>query len=355
MRIQLNIDDIILNDPDNYLKQSDKYLGPLFKCMSTLPFWNQLKYFGVWGRKLKKIKPIDSLIKDSESWKNRSYILASDNTPRPLASIVIHPYSGSIQLQISIREPSDGLSKEHILDDFISFTQLVFQTFQDLTMIGPTIGITVQGIDYPRPKPPQLDHVWESGQVVNFISTKFHNQSEDGRAEQVRILKKTKLPAIVKKTELGDLLIYKWVDNLTDTNEISQALSTHDLWFSKTLKLPINYSYNELGDEHEMSEILEDHKYLTFYNSFTGFGYKGVVLNPDGSMPKDVLKKIQSWTEKQLTPDGSVLKELILIAPDRESALIIAEIFENIGGNKVVYVDDNDRWWNPNPPGIWLD
>lgn len=355
MRIQLNIDDIILNDPDNYLKQSDKYLGPIFRCMSTLPYWTELKYYGIWGAKLKKIKSFDSLIKDSELWKNKSYILASENTSMPMASIVIDLYSDSIKLQLSIGEPFKYLSKEHIIDDFISFTQLVFQTFQEKAIIGPTIGIKVSGIEYPRPKPPHLDHTWERGQVVNFISTKFHNQSEEGRAEQVRILEKSILPANVKKIEFKDLLIYKWIDNVIDTNEIINALSSHDLWFSETLELPIDSSYNELGDEHEMSEILEDHKYLTFYNSFTGFGYKGVVLNPDGSMEDDVLKKIQSWTEKRITPDGTVLKELILITPDRESALITSKIFENIGGNKVVYVDNDDEWWNPNPPGLWLE
>lgn len=355
MRVELEIEFIELKVPEDYLSKPDEYLRPLIKLMMNLPFWNILQYHGRWGSKnLKPFKEAEELIKASASWKNYDYILASDKTTTPVCGIVITPFSDSIALQIIVGEPVNIQYNDRLLDDLVEFTTKVHQTFKDKAIFGPRLGITIHGIEYPRPRPPYNDPIWGPHRIVDFASKAFYQSSDDGELEQFNTLVNAEMPVGVEKFELHDLLVIKWADDLSDEKVITEKLSLHDSWFSKTLNLRLQGGFNTLGDQMESYEVLEKHQYLTFYDTFTKFGYKAIVINPDGSVDEELFEEMQDWIVKSATPDGSFIKELNIITSDRESALSITDKALSIGVSRVLYVDIDDNWWNPSPPGLWI-
>jgi hypothetical protein len=78
------------------------------------------------------------------------------------------------------------------------------------------------------------------------------------------------------------------------------------------------------------------------------------VINPDGSVDEKLFDDMKEWIETEKTPNGDFVKELNLIAPNRKSALSITEKAISIDVKRVLYIDNDDNWWNPNPKGLWL-
>lgn len=355
MRIQLDIEHIHFKKPTNYLLEPKRYLGPFYGCLSHLPFWEELLYFGKWGSKrLKKMK-VNEVIENSKTWKTNPYILASENEVMPQCGVIINTYENIIGLKITVGNEACNSYQETLIDDLISCVYNLHTRFKNEMLFGPRMSIMVHGVEYARPRPPHNDRIWESSKLVDFGSKEFHNNHDDGDAEQFKTLESAQVPMGVSKDLMNDLLTIKWIDDLSDDVLIAERLSLHDQWFSENLKLRRKPGFNELGDELEAYENLVNHPELTFYDDFTKIGYKAVVVNPDKTVDNALFEQIRTWILNSATAQGTFLQELNLITPDRESAMFLADKAESIGVKRVLYVGQDDNWWNPNPPGLWIE
>jgi hypothetical protein len=73
--------------------------------------------------------------------------------------------------------------------------------------------------------------------------------------------------------------------------------------------------------------------------------------------PADVAPwaELETWTRERKLPDGTPLEQLRLIAPTRDVALALRGRATAVGATAVLYADSSGRWWNPNPPGPWIE
>ena len=74
-----------------------------------------------------------------------------------------------------------------------------------------------------------------------------------------------------------------------------------------------------------------------------------------GQLDAKALDEIRIWLQEGALPDGTPLKELSLILPNRQAALDVRDVALAAGVSKVLYVDDSDGWWDPFPEGDWIE
>lgn len=357
MVIELNVLYIKLNSPEDYFSEPENYLGKILGISEKLSIWKNLNFYGRWGaKKLKKFENVPEIVENSTSWKHSNYIISSDNVVNPECAIVLTVKKASIGIRLFVTDAFKEVHEQGFLDELISYCQEIYLQFRKIARLGPGFNITISDLAYPRPRPPYIHTTWAPGSVVTFASVDFHQHNKLGDIEQLEAVVDASNHGPMDRTLVfDDLVILKWVDDLVDQDKILKGMMACDLFFKTTLELPIEGGYNKFGDVVEPYESLQKKQHLTFYDSFTKNGYKSAVVNPDGSVDEALFEELSIWIENLTTPDGVSISSLSLILPDRKSALQIADRAFDIGISKVLYVSEDGQWYNPLPPGLWLN
>ena len=329
------------------------YLQKVFHAAETVGFWNEFKYYGADDdRELKKIESLNTLLAETVSWTVNSYILtSSEEKTGYLLELGLRNRMLNLLLKVEVQVPSK--QGEVILDKFVEFACQLHESFKEKALLGPTFHVTLAKNVYPRPRPPRKDPQWSIGSLVDFISKPYHIHS--GGSDTLKKLLTADLPDGVGRKSCGDLIVFRWVENLLNDEHIAARRSLQEQWFSQVLGWSIQSGYNELGDRLETLWTSQHHPPLTFYIDMYKYGYKAIVQNPDGSIDEELFDEMASWVKEGALPDGTPLRQLNLILPNRESALSVRPRAKAIRIKKVFYTDNEGNLWNPCPPGLWLE
>jgi hypothetical protein len=193
------------------------------------------------------------------------------------------------------------------------------------------------------------------GSPLFFVSQEFQRSHRQGNPEDIERLLQAPMPASATRELRGDLVIFRWLQDLSDPKRVREAVVAQQQWLVDVLNPPIHDSYNERGDHQYLVTAQSPSEYLTFQDMFTNEGFKAMVVHPDGSVDEDTLDELAEWSKAGTLPDGTPLSTVSVLLPNRESALRIHPLAQARGITRVLYLDDQNRMWDPFPPGIWVD
>lgn len=331
------------------------YFHRLFRILDEVGLWEELNYYGIEGaKKIESIQSLEALLEKTKTWKENPYLLRSQKEDQGVFVGITLRKRG---INFYVRLNGDALDKrrEYILEVFVDLGCRLHEEFKQEALFGPDFEVSILNSDYPRPRPPYAHPLWPVGNVVDFVSIPFREKHPGDIPDSLQKLLNSQVPEGVIRLDLGDLIVFRWIDNLLDEAHVAASRTMQEQWFSRVLNYPIQPSFNTFGDYLETPWELTTHPPLTFYDSQFKDGYKALVLNPDGQLDPATLLEITGWLDKKILPDGAVLDNLNVIFPDRKSAVTFEEKAKEIGIQKVLYTNSDGSLWNINPPGLWLD
>jgi hypothetical protein len=142
---------------------------------------------------------------------------------------------------------------------------------------------------------------------------------------------------------------------VVDLDALHRVRARQERWLTENVGLDRDDRYNTAGDLLEDADDVEAHPLLTYYHPRNEFGYKAVVPSASGTLEDEEWARLAQWAKRRKLPDGSKLRELHLIVPTRALALKIDKRAKENGISAVLYVDRKGQWWDPSPPGPWLE
>ena len=163
------------------------------------------------------------------------------------------------------------------------------------------------------------------------------------------------LPDGTARQDDGDLTIIRWANDLDDEAELARRLSTQDQWLTGLLQPPIAPQFDDRGDRRTRVLPPPPDTVLRYYESDTGTGYVELQTGPAGAATTAHLEDAIPWLAAGTLPDGRPLHALYVITPDREAALRTAAHAQSGGVAGVYYVGSDGAWWDPFPPGPWIE
>ncbi|AOY79963.2 hypothetical protein BJP36_08540 [Moorena producens JHB] len=292
------------------------------------------------------------IIQDEQS--ETTYLL-SNNLDDPESNITYITLSpDKVTIVISIKYKIPDCRPPSLIEQSIAFVTECHAELKDKYWFGPLLGLEIYDIPYPNFRPPRDMYPWGTANGVDFISEEYNLESPQGKMDEAIQLITAPFPEGALRFKQNDLNILQWIDDFSSPEEISRKLSERSKWYAENIDLPIQSGYNELGDKLEISYGWEKHSILTFYEPLGQVGYRMTLPYEDNSLSEETVNEITSWIEDGSLPDATPIRTLNLIVPDRQSALAILDRAKAMGVNKVLYPDDNRRFWNPSPPGQWL-
>lgn len=187
-------------------------------------------------------------------------------------------------------------------------------------LVEATVRPTGDPFEYPRKRPPR-EASWPLDSVVDIVP------ASGGSSEVAKKLAKAKLPAGVARTARGGLLELRWCEDPGDLEAMSAAMAKHDAWLGDLLDAEVADGWNEQGD-------------------------RTVSIDPDADdvAAVDGSKAISDAQWKKLKSKGV----RALLVKKRDQALSLREAAKKQGIQLVLYKDGGE-YWDPDPPGIWIE
>lgn len=352
--VMLRLDSLRFEPPRAWWKEGDP-LGRIFACARAADLWLDFDHVVKGSGRPKHFDSEQELAASIVAGAPARYTIQPGKSEEPDCHLTLDIKSLWLRLRFHVGGALLDSLRDTLLDRFISLSTRIHDDFHDTALLGPGLAVEIHEPDFPRIRPPREPGFWVYGDAVDFICRKFHEESPKGKPEDARRMLAAPMPAGTKRIEVGDLVIFRWVDTLRDGDHVAARRALQEQWLVNVLNPPISSGYNEAGDRLEVPLSAESKPPLTFYDSTFQAGYKATALAPDGSADEELFDELAQWISSRQLPDGTPLTQLNLILPNRDSALRVRERASAIGVNNVYYADNEGRWWNPFPPGLWRE
>lgn len=279
-----------------------------------------------------------------------------------LAMVRIEPSEASLTLKVWCGGDVLQRQRATLLDQL---SQLVREVREQLTgLAGLAYGYAypvhdrMAGFVYPRPRPPRRHQSIQIYSVVEYLDLAFHRSGHaDAALDGIEALLGEPLPEFATRREAGDLVELRWVADPGDEAELQRGATAHELWLATHLPTRIDAGFNAMGDAPE--RVVGDEAPqppLTLYSPTSELGYKAVVVMPGpggGKIEQGAWAAASSALAAGQLPDGQPLRAVKLIVPLRAQALATSARAKAAGFAAVLYPDDDGRYWDPDPPGLW--
>jgi hypothetical protein len=359
--IGISLDFVTINHPEWWSYKDGIMVKQFLNLVSKSEFIEIAKYYGIDGssRKKKINKSIYDFFESSKKWKPiQSYALAMyKDEPSDSFSFRIDP--GYCQFKIAINESIGENFYETFLDKTLKFVYDLYDLWKDEIVFFRGSSICCPGITYLRQFPPREISNWGKHDIVEIIDKRFYYKHLERRpdlkefykVEDMEKLISAPLPYGVERFEHGDLVILRWVRDLTDESKIAHQLMLHEKWLCDNIDFPIESGYNEFGDK-KIGPIQGEYNRppLTIYRPTSGIGYKTLLVNPDGTIDNEVVEELKKIISTKQLPDGTEVKKVRTISPDRKTAVELRDRLQDVGIEKFLYVDNEKSLWDPFAP-----
>lgn len=355
--IILRIESIVWKQPLDRWWESPGIWGILRGCIEQAGWWEDFRYESSHGTE--KFSPIVSLDQAFEGLPGKG--AGSRTFSRSQGRTALSHF-------LSIRSTDTGFSltlgrelglagdwRKTWIDQIISGVTALHSALKPQAWFDSPLNLSVEGFEYPRPRPPRTDPQFGAGVLVDFVSLPFYQECNRKRLSDVSELLSAPLPEGAQRSEQDDLLVIRWIQDLTDEDCIAQRLSLREQWLNPLIHPPVAPFYNQHGDREIILFGGEKLPPLTFYDRDQHTGYKALYVAPDGTPDEEEFTRITSYLAEHRLPDGTPLEKLFLIVPSRLSALSINARARKLGVSAVYYPDDTGTWYDPFPPGLWLE
>lgn len=350
MEVILRIDSIVDRSSSGTLPKPED-LDTLFSLLAKIALVDTYHYIIEEGREeylqFSSFTQLTELSQEAQSEKTYLILSDKDNPESDTAHISLSP--AKISVVCSSRYESDRDLPPLLITQSISAITECYSELRQKYRFGPLMGLEYYDIPYQKIHPPRDMYPWGESKAVDFISEEYYASYLQVGNTKIQALIEAPLPEGVCRFRQGDLIILQWINDSDTIEKISEQLARRDKWYAESLSLPIQSDYNELGDRQELTHGWEKHPILTFYEPVGQIGYRMTLPYEDNSLNEDTVEEIASWIKNESLPDSTPIRKLNLIVPDRHSALSILDEAKSIGVKKVIYPDDNGRFWDPDP------
>ena len=237
-----------------------------------------------------------------------------------------------------------------LLDSVVSIATAQVAAMRPLG--GLSLGFSqATGFRFPRVRPPTTHRRYEVSALIDFFDLTFHRSDNPGaRRDEVEALAAAKLPASAHRSERDGLVIVRWIPSLEDDRAVAIASGRHEQWLAGAIKVERSSLFNEQGDRVvDLSERVKRAPF-TMYDADEDIGYKAIIVDAKGMPDEEV------WNEMVavLAKPGK-LKGIRLVVPQRQLAIGLSQRAKTAGFDAVLYPGSDDRLWNPQPGGWWID
>jgi len=320
--------------------------------------WLDFRAFGLEGARLKRVLEPDDVVKSSVTWKPAGYVLHADALGKRGSRLLLTVRQPSLRLTLIVEGDAVETRRHTLIDQKVAFTTGLHEDLAERAWLGPSLGVFVPDLEYRRVRPPPYNPPWSFGSLVDFVDPEFHVHHPRGDPEGMQKLLAAELPPGVSRDQRGGrggLIVFRWVDDLRDPGRVADRLSVAEQWKVRVLAPAFDSDYNAHGDRREIAGALQPHASLTFYDAPNQYGYKLLVATDEGWVDEAVLGEASAWARARRLPDGTPLAGVALVTPTRSGALRIRDRAMAAGIDKVLYAADDGAWWDPAPPGLWVD
>jgi hypothetical protein len=304
-----------------------------------------VRFFGA-GDRLKRIDGIGQLAAEFRKHKVERYSFADvSNLQRGEPQTVWAVGLRRTLLTVTAECEADQGQIETLTTDLLRVNDLLLSSVEGADPEGSWSAIRLPDAVFSIPSPSRdLGRVPHDA-VVDVIHARASYREEEREVVR-RLIADDSLPAAVRARH-GDLLVVRWGDPRRET--VETILERRLAWISENGGMPLDSSFNELGDEEFALWNAVATSELTFYSAASEEGAKGVVFDsPDDEDLVETLEHLHGMLASGKTAEGLPLRRITLITPSREDAVALHPSASGYG-MPVVYVGADNRFWNPFP------
>lgn len=350
MYIILRLSDVrfINKSEQNWLYQTDN-MTRLITSFEEAGMWEWFRYYGkLRSQRLKVLPSIEQLVEKSKSWKQYTHIFSDNKTYNEDFYLSLRIKKEYFYLTVVLNKSYVDTYQDRVLDCFTNFVCALHTKFQDIALIGPSISIDIFDVPFKQVYPPRVIHYFGNSSIINYVSKKFFQQYQNFEYEKFERLLTLPMPEGCYREERGDLVIFRWAENLNDNEYLQERLAIREQWLVEAIDPPIDSLYNSLGDRRVfLPDTAIRNEFVTEYDPKSEAGYKLFLVNHDWTIDEELFAQMASWLKAGKLPDGKPLKKLHILPSDRESALFIYERAKAIGIEGVYYLSNGALMWNP--------
>lgn len=203
-------------------------------------FWKTMAYAGIYG--LKPFGSTEDFIKKSQGWSQGNYT-AQQSLENEDFVIEFGLYP-DFDMTIGITSEQIKKTGIDVIQAMIDLTCDAHDLFSEYGRLGPIIFIREHEISFPQIKPLRLIKSWSPNSIVDMINPGFFgmlaDRNEGIRPEKLELLATAPMPEGCTREFRSGLIIQRWVDDISDIEEIRTGKMKRNRWLYEVLDPPID-------------------------------------------------------------------------------------------------------------------
>jgi len=330
-------------DPDAAWWKDPRPMRELLAALEKAGLRSRLKLAGKDGAALAAKKDLAAW---STTWEaGDSYVLSADKKSSPARTqLYLTPKPGTLKLWLTLGPADADPRRQTLLDTFADLSRALHERMG----CGLFHFVVDLETDYARAWGPRMAGNWWVGVVMMIVDPKTDADAYDRKAakREVDSVLRARLPRGATREKLDDLIVFRFVPDLTDDAAIDRARAVQDQWICSVVGSEVSPFWNEQGDEMVLLLSAKPHPPATLYDTSTRHAYKAMFEAKDAEVVK-----AERWVMAGQLPDGTPIDGVSIVLTSRKSAIAAAKRVR-AKGMRVLYTDSSGTFWDPFPPGI---
>lgn len=334
------------------------YFETIFDIVAEMPLYTDAKVAGR-DEKWKPFKTIAEAKKLVLIGRDEWTTLRDVAETHTELKILFQPFIDDFNLKIRCSGSVLEKHRDTLIDQYVVATQRLHAAFSGIA--GLAMGCILPGrsrsnrFEYPRPRPPWRTKSPLIYAVADFIDLRFHaSKHEDARPFEAEAMTSAEPPPPARRFEKGKLVVIQWA-RAAALEELQRAAGAREQWVPTRVPAEREVGFNDLGDRWQTPGTSARPKPpLTSYWAKYRTGYQVVDVAEDGRViDADAWNAAKRIFEQRKLDDESPVERMVVVAPSRKTAFVIAEEAKR-AGFVAAYRDDDGRFWSIDPEGMWL-
>ncbi|MGC6513740.1 MAG: hypothetical protein ACON4N_04520 [Myxococcota bacterium] len=267
----------------------------------------------------------------------------------PAVSLAFSLREGFSDASVTVHEDWMARHADALIQPLLDAAVMV-ATASSVVGLRPWARVGVPRLRYPRPFPPPMGP-WPMNAVGLLVHTDPAPGQDARYREDVERLSTYALPAGVVREQRGAWLSLRWANTLSD---LTHAASDAHAWMGATVSRGmLEGGYTHLGDRL-YTDLLPTHPSrgpFECYHEAKEIGYFAL-----SAVDIARLDALEQWISAGVTPDGTPIRAIRVIANHRHEALALREPAHERGIRAVFYrsaLHPESHLRLPFPPGPW--
>ena len=202
--------------------------------------WQTMRCAGIYG--LKDFSSTEEFLAKSTAWKQGNY--TAQQSPEDTDFIIEFGLYPEFDMTISIVSEQVQKLGMDLISAVINLACDVHDEFSEYGQLGPIMYIREHEVAFPQIKPMRLMRSWSSNSIADIINPEFFpmlaDRNEGITQEKLRRLITAPMPEGCTREIRSGLIIQRWVDDISDIEEIRTGKMKRNKWLYEVLDPPVD-------------------------------------------------------------------------------------------------------------------